>query len=163
MKKRHQAELMNCCKTHTRTGTQTRRVCVELQVEIDLVVTVAWQRRTSGIAKKRKNLHPSPLQSQTLEAFQKFFILYWTFWWSANCAFQDKSVKRRKPKTDSCYLQVEGSRVASWGMRRINLCLLFWPELEATSRFVQLSGTSSALILCGFILLWYYWNLSELS
>lgn len=154
---------MNCCKTHTHARTQTRRACVELQVEIDLVVTVAWQRRRSAIAKTRKNLHPSLLQSKTLEAFQKFLILYWTFSWSANCAFQGKSAKRRKPKTDSCYLQVEGSRVASWGMRRINLCLLFWPEWEATSRFVQLSGTSSALILCGFILLWYYWNLSELS
>lgn len=29
-----------CCNTRT-------RVCVELQVEIDLVVTVAWQSRTS--------------------------------------------------------------------------------------------------------------------
>lgn len=59
----------------------------------------------------------------------------------------------------SCYLEVDGSHVASWGMKRINLCLLCWPEWEATLRFVQLSWTNSSFILC---VMWYYWNLSAL-
>lgn len=46
-------------------------------------------------------------------------------------------------------------------MRRINLCLLFSPEWEATLRFVQVCGTSPAFIYSIF-LLWCYWNLSAL-